>query len=641
MNPLPRTLAFVVAAVLSVGAAGLTYNASRPAKVDWASDIGEPFFKDFDDPNKATSLQVATFDKEASKVSSFSVEYKDGKWRIPSHNNYPADGKDRLKQTAASVIGIKRGTLAGQNKEAHKQHNLLDPLDQSINETEGRGDRITLKDGDKVLVDYIVGKKKEGSQNTYYIRRADEDRFYLSEVKIELSTKFADWIEPDLLALKRDDVKQIYIDRYSVDESQGAIVQGERSILDRENATADWKIEGIDAASVKPKTSVISAMLGSLDDLKITGVRRKPEGLSANLRNETLSLSPATRADLQNHGFYYHPQRGIVSNEGDMLVSTFDGVSYVLRFGEVFEGSDIDVEVGKPDEAVKKPAADDKAASKDGEAAADDAKKAEADPAKSSKKNRFVFIMAQHDPRLLGEPPVEPKKPEPPAEEAKPAEGDKKEGDKSAEAAPPADDPKAAEKAAAKAAYDEAMKKFQTDSDVYRIKKKEYDEKLAAGEKRSKELNARFADWYYVISEDLFDELRVKAEDLVEPVAPMAPAAGGLPEIPPLPSTPKAEPAAPAAEGSGDEKKPEEGQPAAEDKPAAEKPAAEQKDSPPPAEAEKPEAEKTAKPADGDQPAAPAAPPESEKPAVEPPATEKPNSEKPNSDKPAEPAPQP
>lgn len=610
MNPLARTLAFVVAAVLSVGAAGLTYYSSRPAKVTWDTEIGKEFFPEFQDPNKATSLQVATFDKEASKTNTFSVEFKDGKWRIPSHNNYPADGKDRLKQTAASVIGIKRGTLAGSNKEAHKQHNLLDPLDQSINETEGRGDRITLKAGDTVLVDYIIGKKKEGPGNIYYIRKADEASFFLSEVKIELSTKFGDWIEPDLLGLKRDDVKEIFLDRYSVNEAEGIVVQGEKSVLTRDNATADWKIDGIDATAVKPKSSVISAMLGSLDDLKITGVRKKPEGLSASLQgDESIKLNQTTLLDLQNHGYFYIPKKGIVSNEGDMLVSTFDGVSYVLRFGEMIEGSDVEIEIGSPTETTKKPAAEGE--KKEGDKPAEDAKKdaAEEGADKASKKNRFVFIMAQHDPKMLGEPPVEPVKPEPPQAaapaEAKPAaEGEKKEGDTPAEPAAPTPEAQAA--ADAKAAYDEAMKKYQTDSDVYRIKKKEYDEKLAAGEKRAKELNSRFADWYYVISEDLFDELRVKPEDLVEPLPPPE----KLPETPLLPSTPAAEPAKePAPEG---------------DKPAAEKPAEEKPAEPTtpaegdkPAEPAKPEADKPAEPpaAEADKPAAPEAPKaEAEKP---------------------------
>lgn len=622
MNPIPRTLAFVVAAFLSLGAAGLTYWSHRPAQVDWTAEIGEPFFPDFTDPNKATSLLVASFDKDASKTSSFSVEFKDGKWRIPSHNNYPADGKDRLKNTAASVIGITRGTLVGKTKEAHKLHNLLDPLDQAITETEGRGDRITLKDGDQVLVDYIIGKKKEGSNSTYYLRRADEDRFFLTEVKIELSTKFADWIEPDLLDLKKDDIKTILIDRYSVDEAEGAINPGEQSVLNRETATSDWKLEGIDDAAMKAKTSVITAMLGSFDDLKIIGVRRKPEGLSASLSgDDAIKLTTSSLQDLQSRGYFYHPKKGLVSNEGDILVSTFEGVSYVLRFGEVFTGTDIDVEVGSSKETEKKPAEEPK---KEGDPAKPDAAVADPEKDASVKKSRFVFITAQFDEAAFGKPPVEPTKPEAPKDDApatdtaKPAEGEKP----ADPAAPPAPDPQAE----AKAAYEAALKKYETDSDVYRIRKTEYDDKKSSGEKQAKKLNTRFADWYYVISEDLFTELRVKPEDLVEPVTAAAPGADGLggepelPEIPPLPNVPK--PEAPATEeapaatpetpAEGEKPAAEGEQPAEPAVPAAEpeKPAAE---APPAVEGEKPAAPAEAPPAaEGEKPAVPA-----EAPAVE------------------------
>ena len=506
-NPITRTLAFVVAAFLSLGAAGLTYWSHLPAKVDWSADIGQDFFPEFQDPNKATSLRVATFDKDASKTSEFSVESKNGKWLIPSHSDYPADGKDRLKNTAASVIGVKRGTLAGKSKAAHKEHHLLDPLDKDLNETEGRGDRITLKDGDKPLVDFIIGKKSSGPGNSYYIRRADEDRFYISQLKIELSTKFADWIEPDLLDLKKDEIKEITIDRYSVDEAQGVINPGVRSFLSRDSATADWAVNGIDTTTKKPKTSVINAMLGSFDDLKIVGVRPKPKGLSASLAgDDTIPLGPADRIDLQNRGFFYHPKRGLVSNEGDMIVSTFDGVSYVLRFGEVFTGTDIEVEAGSSPETAKKASADGK---KDGEDAAPLDQ-----PDSTSKKNRFVFITAQFDEAALGKPPVKPKEPKAPKAEGpaaapekpagpkeadKPAEATKceAEGDKPAEAkdekaaedakdaakpaepkegdkpAAPAADPAAeaaAATAAAKADHEKALQDYETASDVYRIR---------------------------------------------------------------------------------------------------------------------------------------------------------------------------
>ncbi len=615
MNPIIRTLVFVGAAVLSLGAAGLTYWSHRPAQVDWEADIGDWFFPDFTDPNKATSLEVATFDKEASKTSSFSVAFKDGKWRIPSHNNYPADGKDRLKSTAASVIGITRGTLAGKTKEAHKEHNLLDPLDASITESEGRGDRITLKAGDNPvpLVDLIIGKKKDGSSNTYYIRKADEDRFFLSEVKIELSTKFADWIEPDLLDLQQDNIQTILIDRYSVDESQGAILPGEQSVLKRESATADWKIDGIDATTLKPKTSVISAMLKSFDDLKIVGVRRKPEGLSSSLAgDEAIQLNNSSLADLQSRGYFYHPKRGLVSNEGDLLVSTFDGVSYVLRFGEVFTGSDIEIEAGGTQETEKKSAAEPKVeGDKPADPAADPAKTDEADA--TQKKSRYVFITAEFHEAAIGPAPVEPKKPKAPkadgpaADPAKPAEA--KEGDKPAEPTAPVADPKVAEKAA----YEAALKAYETASDVYRIRKKEYDDKKTSGEKKAKALNARFADWYYVISEELFTELRVKPEDLTEPlVAAPAGVEEEFPKMPPLPASPMTE--APAPEGDkpttppADPAKPGEGDKPVEPKSGntpseGDKPAAPEGDQP---------AAKTPPPAEPDQPAAPAEAPAAE-----------------------------
>lgn len=629
MNPIARTLAFLVAAALSFGAAGLTYYSQRPTPLDWEAEIGEQFFPDFTDPNKATSLEVATFDKAASKTSSFSVAFKDGKWRIPSHNNYPADGKDRLKQTAASVIGITRGTLAGKTKEAHKEHNLLDPLDTSITETEGRGDRITLKGGDKVLVDFIIGKKKEGSANTYYIRKKEEDRFFLSEVKIQLSTKFADWIEPDLLDLKQDDIQAIIIDRYSVNEAEQKIEQGEQSLLRRDAPTADWKVEGIDPATLKPKTSVITAMLKSFDDLGIVGVRPKPEGLTASLQSDgAMKVTNSTIADLQSRGFFF-TGKGLASNEGDLVVSTFDGVSYMLRFGEVVTGSDIEIEAGSSKETEKKPAADPKAeGDKPADPAADPAKIDEADP--TQKKNRFVFITAQFDEAALGPAPVEPKKPvapkadaaTPAADPAKPA-AEVKEGDQPVDPKAPVVDPLAE----AKAAYAAALKKYETDSDVYRIRKKEYEGKKSAGEKKAKALNARFAAWYYVISEELFTELRVKPEDLTEPLvaAPPAGSEEGLPEVPPLPNVPKTE-AAPAEGGTPAE--PKEGETPAKPADGADPAAAKDGDKPsegdkpaapvdekPAAEGEKPAAETppAAEPtADGDKPATPAEAPAAE-----------------------------
>lgn len=54
-------------------------------------------------------------------------------------------------------------------------------------------------------------------------------------------------------------------------------------------------------------------------------------------------------------------------------------------------------------------------------------------------------------------------------------------------------------------------------------------ERLEKAQRRVKELNARFADWYYVISEDVYKKLRVTQAELVSKPQAGPPGAGGLP----------------------------------------------------------------------------------------------------------------
>src|SRR3990172_4210096 len=71
-------------------------------------DQGEPFFPDFADPNEATTLEVIDYNKSAGASIPFKVTFENGKWSIPSHYNYPADGQKQLSNTAAAVLEIKK-----------------------------------------------------------------------------------------------------------------------------------------------------------------------------------------------------------------------------------------------------------------------------------------------------------------------------------------------------------------------------------------------------------------------------------------------------------------------------------------------------------------------------------------------------
>ena len=506
MNESQRTLAFVIVAVVSLVAARFA-GPSGPKASTEITDVGQVFYPEFKDADAAKSLQVTNYNSETAEVRPFSVvQGKDGLWRIPTRHNYPADGKDRLAKTATSVIGIKRETFAGRRENEHAEFGVIDPQGDKVSDLKGIGNRITLKGADdKVLADYIIGKEVKGRPGYFYIRRPDEKATYIAKLDIQISTKFADWIEPDLLKIEATRLTNIVIDTSSVDLAQGAMIEGEVSRLSRKTSSEPWKLDGLDEVSEEVNQDEIRKLVSALDDLKIVGVRQKPAKLMQGLRDGKLQKDQFSALDLQDKGFFLASDRKsnrtlLVPKEGQMIAVTDQGVAYDLKFGEVFSGSEEEVEVGfasKEGEAAKKPKTD----------ANDDVKKS--DSAKSLPKSRYLFVMVHFDEAGLGPKPEAPVKPAPPSET--PA-ADASSDDAAADAAAPtntAEDPKKV--------YEAALAKFEFDQKKYESDVKSQGQKIKDGEKLVKELNHRFADWYYVVSGESFENLRQGKKTLIKP----------------------------------------------------------------------------------------------------------------------------
>lgn len=613
MSQTVRTAIFAGVAIACVGVGFATHSIYKPVELDAFVDVGAPFYPDFADPNEATGLRVASFNDETGKTDVFSVELKDGLWRIPSHHDYPADGKDQLAKTASSMIGVERQALIERTKAAHKRYDLLDPLDQEVTGNEGRGDRITLFKGTEPLVDFIVGKKVDGQENVYYVRAANEDRFYTADLgEFSISTKFQDWILKDILDINRSDVRELIVNRYQIDEARQVLVQGDRMILDRDSASAPWQLDKLDESKEELDASSINALLQALDDLSIVGVRNKPAGISADLKaedGEGISMTRFDMLDLREKGFFMDPRQGggILSNEGEILVGTEDGVLYTLRFGEEFSGTDVDIEVGskaKQDQAEKSEKADDKPESPE-----------EGEDSESLLKSRYLFVTAHFDESLLGEKPVPPVKPEPPAKSEAPAETKPEAADDAEEKAEESKKSPDAEEAKSNAeiAYQAALSKYEEDLEVYEIQIKKYEESVKQGKERVNELNRRFADWYYVISAEVFDRMKLNRVDIVkekespaapEPNAPTSPAEPVKPaqemkaDSPQKPETPEPEKKESQPE-SKDKEEPKPEEKAAEKKPAEESPSSPEEKKPEPETSNAPE-----KKADEPEPAA-------------------------------------
>ncbi len=564
MSETARSLTFVVAALAMAGVAwfvrppdNLTPEEMRSAK------LNTPFYPDFKDPNEPTSIQVVGFNEEQAVSRIFAVELKDGLWRLPSYNNYPADGADRLAKTATSLIGVVREEFIPGGETQHEVFGVVDPLEKDSTKLKGRGQRVTLAKDGGVLLDLIIGKQVRERPGHRYLRRPDEKSVYVAKINPDLSTKFADWVETNLLKLSRDELTSVEIDNYSIEEGNDGlarIVPGDVVRLSHEKSFDPWKLDGLDDPEKEVDSTKTNELVNALVDLKLTGVRPKPPGLNADLTIDRKIVKQKAQLtllanEMSSKGFVPGPGKTeedpdrLYSKLGEVRLASNKGLAYTLRFGEVFNGSESEIESGVEDQK--------------------ETKEGEQPKSEEPKSSRYLLVSVAFDESLLG---PKPEKPEPPADlgtestkpatettseksatapdqgdppkednqgncgqETNPPVGDQQPppGDQPAAAAqdnptpkPPAAQPDpAAEKARLKQEYDAKLTKYEADL-------KDWESKAKAGKERSEELNRRFGTWYYVISADVIQKLRLTRDQLIK--AKSAPggadaAGGGLP----------------------------------------------------------------------------------------------------------------
>ncbi len=450
MNEMRKTLIFGGAAAVLLTLALVT----APGKVtpDAFFDQGEPFFPDFVDPNAARTLEVIDFDENTGEAVPFKVTFSDGRWTIPSHHDYPADGADRLAQTAAGVIGITRDDFRTDNPSDHGLCGVIDPLDSTSPSLKGRGQRVTIRgENDAVLADFIIGKSFAGRENFRLVRVPGQKRVYAVAVDIDISTSFADWIESDLMLIEKEEVDHIVLKDYSIDERTGKLNERAEVVLDRNGD--DWSAAGL-ADDEEVNRSTMFSLVKAIDELSIVGVRTKPAGLSATLSKMEagVSITQNDMLSLQSKGYYFTRDGRMVSNEGEVQVRASDGVTYTLRFGEVVYGSGLSVTAGSEDGSGQE---------------------------QGLAENRYLMITTSFSAVLFPEP-------------ARPANTD-------FESQPDSLWTDA----------DYRMKGLQTAHDRWQ-------KKIDSGIQRSAELNERFARWYYVISSGSFDELHLTRADVIK-----------------------------------------------------------------------------------------------------------------------------
>ena len=539
MSESAKTLTFVGIAVLSVVVALATQPSS--ADLDLTSLVGQKFASF--GAEDAKRLKIVKFNEDTATLSDFEVAQDDaGVWTLPSKNGYPADAQQQMGEAAGSLLDLEKLDIVTESAADHERYSVIDPNSPKLEVgQEGVGTRVTIADiSDDNLIDIIIGTEVKDATNQYYVREANRPIVYITEIDpSKLSTNFEDWIEDDLLKLNPWDIRKVRINDYSAElvlvGFQPQIQWDRRGEyeLSYDDSKSEWQVESLrtydrDAndfvaadlsESEELNTQMINDLKSALDDLKIVDVERKPLGLSANLKaggdflkdNEALS-------SLVRRGFAAVPVSGedleILSSEGEVIATMKNGVEYVLRFGNLQVSGDGD---------SIEPSAEGEAASKDNV-------------------NRFLFAMVRFNEDAVEKPELEDL-PELPAESeaentAEATESDKGDQDESAvesEQASETEEAPADGSGEAEAAADtESGNESETDADdkaaelekiIAERKRIEtenqrkldrYKEDLEKGREEVEELNLRFGDWYYVISNDVFQKIHLDRSDLVK-----------------------------------------------------------------------------------------------------------------------------
>ena len=594
MSESAKTGAMVaVAAVTSLLAwATTTRNYSTDA-VNATARVNQVLFEKFTDPLEASSLKILKYDSDKEQYDEFEVskDSKTGVWSIPSNENYPADANKQMSDAANLFIGLKILNVASEKRDEHKLFGVLEPDKAKESEGgDGVGQMVQFRDskGD-VLADLIIGKEDAQDPKKRFVRIPAEDAIYVAEINpTSLSTDFKQWIESDLLKLSANDIETIGIRNYTaVPTGNGTLdlIPNYDADIKYDIRTAKWAPESMTTYSegkAKPKllepseelnATKLNDMKNALDNLRIANVSKKPAGVAADLRGE--QLGDATKSALARRGFFPVRRSGqqdfeILSENGDLQVTLKDGVQYLLRFGKgagvSFEPTDVEDPNTPADDAQKKVTI-----------------------------NRFLLVTTRVDESKFPEPQLErvpqtveelkaieaakkailspaapapaadapavpaPDAPAAPAPDApSPAEGTTAEFDVKPQALnrqgakgfnkfvsyqePAVQDPAVAqeppaaqEKAIEELTDDEWKERLEAEKErINKENQRKLDQrkdKMEAAQKRVAELNARFADWYYIVSDAEFQRLKIELGDLIAPKGVGAPngATPGLP----------------------------------------------------------------------------------------------------------------
>jgi hypothetical protein len=552
MNENNKTILFIVAAAACVALAFYTAPEERDPSAE-GSKMGQALFESFD-PRAATGIEIVEIDEDNMVSKSIEVSQTEAGWLIkrPGKVDYPANADNQVKNVSSLLFDLRILDQAAEGAGEHANFGVLDPSEANPSDA-GIGKMIALKNNTGAnLAQLIIGNEVEGLSNTRFVRKPEENAVYRVELQNvnDVTTKFVDWVEKDFLDIDKWNIKQVTFDNYEIKD--GKIAPSAKQILDYDNS--EWNLLGSNISENEElDKEKLDEMKDAFDDLEIIDVERKPEILISSLRKgsefvdanniQELQSSansliqkgfrPVNELDKDGKPLSYpngKPKLKVVSQKGEVLVGMKDGVEYVLRFGETYRGPEDDenstgdsryiyayarVNESLLDQAVLEPVPAPLAApqadvnSSAASPAANDSNGSKGDTGDKGEEGKpSLPSIAPPGPPPSFTPPSTPPSLTPPPPPTPEIDG--------------AEDSNVSIANADAADNSFAKKKADRDAEIARIKasntqkQMEYQGKVSKAQARVNELNENLAGWYYVISNEVYEKIRLDRSDFVK-----------------------------------------------------------------------------------------------------------------------------
>ena len=130
MSESAKTFSLVGVAVVLV----IVAFATRPHISSGESEgqVGQTLFPDWKDAGEAKSLEITSVDETDNALSTFKVADVDGRWVVPSHDDYPANAKDHVFKAASSIIGLKVLDVVSDAPGDQETYGVVEPNDKTL-----------------------------------------------------------------------------------------------------------------------------------------------------------------------------------------------------------------------------------------------------------------------------------------------------------------------------------------------------------------------------------------------------------------------------------------------------------------------------------------------------------------------------